>query len=201
MSMKLGIFGGSFDPPHLGHLQIAEAAKDQLGLDEVVFVPTHTNPEKQRTKGATPKRRLKMVELLIEDREGLAASDLEITRGGLSYTVDTLQELNPRKGSEVHLILGGDSLAGFYGWKQPEKIVRIARIGCVVRPKFDKDVIFRSLPDEFHQYIDWIEMEPNAISSTGIRSLILQGEPWRHLTIPAVADYIEAHGLYDLKTT
>lgn len=198
--MKLGIFGGSFDPPHLGHLQVAREAQRQLELDEVMFVPTHTNPYKQRMKGATPRRRLRMVELLIEEQEGLAAIDLEITRGGLSYTVDTLQELNPRHGTEVHLILGGDSLAGFYGWKQPEKIVRMARLACIVRPKFEKDVIFRNLPEEYHQYIDWIEMEPNPISSTEIRTLIFQSEPWQHLTTPSVAAYIENHGLYRLKT-
>ena len=107
--MKTGVLGGTFDPPHYGHLELAKAAKAQLGLDEVMFVPANRNPLKTR-KTASAKHRLRMVELEIEDEEGLSVSDIEITRGGPSYAVDTLEELKMVRPGEYWFIVGADAL-------------------------------------------------------------------------------------------
>src|SRR5438045_2029390 len=117
--MRIGILGGTFDPPHLGHLALANAAREHLKLDEVIFMPASRNPIKKGTQ-TPPKQRLEMVKRTVEGHPGLAYSDLEITRGGPSYAVDTLTELSFAKPAEYWFLVGADALKDLPTWKQPE---------------------------------------------------------------------------------
>lgn len=195
--MKIGILGGTFDPPHLGHLAIAEGARDRLGLDEVVFIPAARNPMKDRRSFAGHKHRLAMVRLMAEGHPGLSVSDIEITRGGTSYMVDTLEELQLVQPAEYWLILGSDTLSGFSEWRQPERICRMARVAAVIRPPMEK-VTF-PLPDYLEAVLDWVELQVPNISSTRLRSMLQQREDVSKWMAPGVLDYIRSHDLYGMK--
>ena len=132
--MKLGVLGGSFNPIHNGHLAMAEAVREAHALDLVLFVPAGRPPHKQEDL-APAEDRYRMVVLAIEWREGFAASDLETSRPGPSYTVETLQELHRRNpGAEIFFIMGEDSISEFPGWREPERILELARVVAVNRP-------------------------------------------------------------------
>ncbi|MBN8689897.1 MAG: nicotinate (nicotinamide) nucleotide adenylyltransferase [Armatimonadetes bacterium] len=196
--MKIGILGGSFNPPHLGHMAVAKAAKAELGLDAVLWVPANRNPLKAEVEGTpSANKRLKMVEKAVSDEPGMMVSDLEITRGGPSYTVDTIEELQKgMPGASFWLILGGDSLNGFFGWHYPDRILRMCRLAVTVRPGTDIEEIMETNTSRLAHKLDLFEMEPNEISSTKIRDLIRRGGDITDLVHPLVAEYILQNGLY-----
>lgn len=190
--MRLAIFGGSFDPPHVGHLLAASDACDQLALDRLIFVPAATQPLKAGMAGATADERLEMVRLLVAGDSRFEVSSVELDRGGLSYTVDTLAHfatLYPH--AERFLLLGTDVLGSFARWKEPERIVTLARPVLLARqseadaelPAALRDV--RRLPT---RRID--------VSSTEIRDRIRAGKPIRGFVTDAVAACIARGGLY-----
>jgi nicotinate-nucleotide adenylyltransferase len=197
--MKIGIFGGTFDPPHFGHLKLAESALEQLGLDEVIFLPANTNPFKQKTRTSPSKDRLQMTAILVSNHPQFAVSDMEITRGGLSYTIDTIGELQMVSPGEYWVLLGADSLKGFENWKNPQRILRAARLAVAVRPPINKDELLRTVPAEFHDRIDIISMEPMEHSSTEIREKVSRNVKIDRLTSPEIVDYIKKNKLYQLK--
>ena len=194
--MKIGVLGGTFDPPHLGHLALAEAAMAQLGLDEIVFVPANRNPVKTIKTKTSAKHRVAMVELLIKEHPELAYSDMEITRGGPSYTVDTLTELQMVRPAEYWFIMGADALRGISEWKSPNRLIRLCRIAAAVRPPLTVQDVLVRLPEEYKSSIDPIQMTGVELSSTEIRDKIAGRQnvtPW--LT-PEVLQYIQANKLY-----
>lgn len=133
---RVGVFGGTFDPPHLGHLAAAEWARDQLELDRVVFVPAGTPPHKRDHSRSGAAARLAMTRLAVRGQAGFAVSDLEIRRRGPSFTVDTLRALaarDPR--ARWFLILGEDNLAEFDSWREPETILELATVVVALRPR------------------------------------------------------------------
>ena len=195
--MRIGVFGGTFDPPHLGHLAIAKAAMEQLELDEVLFVPANQNPLKDRRGISHPKVRFEMTALLVEKEEHMAVSDMEITRGGPSYMVDTLDELQMVQPADYWLIMGADSLGSLKDWKSPSRLLRLCRIAVAVRPPILDDVL-ESAQEEFHDKIDLIEMNPVNASSSEIREKILKNHPVSHLLPPKVLQYIQKQKLYQL---
>ncbi|MBV6459112.1 MAG: Nicotinate-nucleotide adenylyltransferase [Fimbriimonadaceae bacterium] len=194
--MRIGVFGGSFDPPHLGHLQLAKAVRTSLELDEVVFVPAFRSPFKQSKGHATPKQRQQMVELLIRDQPGLSLSDIEISRKGFSYTVETLTELTLSKPGDYWLLLGSDSAMGLGDWKQPLRLAQLARFAVVMRPPHRHSDVMRRLPEALHDKVDFVDMKANPISSTEIRDLIHHCRPITRYVTAEVAEYIEANKLY-----
>jgi len=195
--MKIGILGGTFDPPHIGHIALAQAAMAQLELDEVLWIPAGRNPLKQRR--ATPaKQRLEMVQLAIEGQPAMAASDIEISRGGPSYTVDTLFELQHVKPGDYWLILGADSLKSFDSWKGPERILKMARLAVTVRPPHTRDSVEDKMTAELKRAIDWIEMPVSDVSSTDIRLRVDERRVFNQLVPAKVYDYIKKHKLYGL---
>ncbi len=132
--MRIGIFGGSFDPIHLGHLWVAEAAREHLSLDIVRFIPTAISPLKADQVSAPAKQRLEMLQLAIGGNESFVIDPREIARGGISYTVDTLRELiSEQPEAEWFLIVGADSLNDFPRWREPETICQIATVSVVAR--------------------------------------------------------------------
>ena len=188
--MRLGIYGGSFDPPHLGHLLPVIDAAEQLGLDGVRFVPAATQPLKVGRASASPADRLAMTDRLVRGIPGFTVDPAEIDRPGLSYTVDTLAglaEANP--GAELFLLLGADAYALFDQWREPERIRTLATIVVMVRG----DAV-PALPAEVEVQV--LQSRRVDISSTELRARVRDGRTIRGFVPDAVADYIAEHRLY-----
>ncbi|MCC6491589.1 MAG: nicotinate (nicotinamide) nucleotide adenylyltransferase [Pirellulales bacterium] len=200
--MRVGVFGGSFDPVHLGHLQLAEFCRAHARLDRVEFVPAARQPLKAEGPIASDDDRAAMLFLAMSGQPDFRLSTMEIDRGGVSYTADTLRQFSrQRPGAELFFLMGADSLAEFAKWRQPEVICQLATPLVVRRPGAAAPdfAALRPLvsPDRFDQIVlAQIEMPPTPISSTQIRALIASGGPWRAMVPPAVADYIDEHRLY-----
>lgn len=195
--MKIGILGGSFDPPHRGHLRMAKAAKDALQLDEVIFLPAARNPLKEKRTTASADDRLEMVKLLIAGEPSFSVSDMELTRGGASYTVDTLGELQMVRPAEYWFLMGADSLKTFHEWKNVPRILRLCRIGVVVRPPLQSaDDVRARLPEEFRDKMDAVAMPGDPTSSTDIRIGLREGRLKPDLVPANVLAYIRRKKLY-----
>jgi nicotinate-nucleotide adenylyltransferase len=191
--MRLGIFGGTFNPPHLGHLLLAERAAEEAQLDRVLFIPAFSPPHKL-TNGdlAPPEHRAAMVRLAIEGNQRFALSTVELDRGGVSYTIDTLKWISAEYPfDELFLLIGGDSLAEFPTWRQPEIILRLARLVVVPRPDkpFDRDA-------ELARDAIIVNTPLIDIASTDLRSRVREGRSLRYAVLPSVEAYIREQGLY-----
>lgn len=193
--MKIGILGGTFDPPHNGHLAMARAALTTLELDEVIFVPAGKNPLKDRHASA-PRTRFEMTKLAIENEPKFLLTDIEIQRKGPSYTIETLSELNFAHPGEYWVILGSDSLKSFQEWKNWEKILKLARLAVAVRKPNSLENLQALLPQEIMEKVDVLEMPLQEVSSTDVRVRIQDGKPYAHLLPDAVRRYIESNRLY-----
>jgi len=193
--VRYGVLGGTFDPPHVGHLELARAVKSALRLDEVVFVPANRNPLKTR-KSSPANHRLKMCTLLVAGEEGLSVSDVEVTRGGQSYMVDTLEELKMVRPGEYWLILGADALRGIPEWKEPQKLAGMCRIAAVARDDASLDHLIADLGPDFQYSVDKVPMTAVPVSSSKIREDIARGLVAAQWLKPAVREYIENIGLY-----
>ena len=194
--MRIGILGGTFDPPHYGHLKLAEAAIEALDLDEVILLPANINPFKQQKRISSSKDRAAMLQLLQKKNAKLSFSDMEITRGGVSYTVDTLGELQMVHPGEYWFILGADAVGNFVEWKNPQRILRLCRLAVAIRPPFNKDDLQLQLPEEFRDKIDVIEMTATEESSSAIRDKVIRGVTIQNLTTPEITEYIRNNKLY-----
>jgi nicotinate-nucleotide adenylyltransferase len=194
--MRIGVLGGSFDPPHAGHLALAHAAKKALELDEVILLPASRNPLKSDKKSTPAKHRLAMVQKLIENEEGLAVCDLEVVKGGLSYTVETMTDLTAAQPAEYWFLLGADALRGLPQWKQPQRLVRLCRLGVVVRPPMSEYDAMLHVPEEFKASIDLIPMKAIEISSSEIREKLARRQAAGPHLPPTVLQYIKEHQLY-----
>lgn len=200
--MRLGIFGGTFDPVHFGHLLLAERCREACQLDQVWFMPAAQAPHKQATAPTASKDRLAMLELALSENPAFEVSRLELDRGGVSYTLDTLQRIQAvQPKAELFLLMGADSLFDMPNWRGPREILRLATPVCVVRPGSpppDYDVLAGLTDPErlalFRAYS--AEMPAIDISSTEIRARAAAGQSLRYLTPTAVVDYIGEHRLY-----
>ncbi|RYG28933.1 nicotinate (nicotinamide) nucleotide adenylyltransferase [bacterium] len=195
--MRIGIFGGSFDPPHRGHLRMAKAAQESLGLDEIIFLPAARNPMKPARTTASGDDRLEMVKLLIANEPAFSVSDMELTRGGMSYTVDTLGELHMVRPAEYWFLMGADALKGFGEWKNPQRILRLCRIAVAVRPPLQSaDDVAARLPAEFRDKMDVVPMVGDATTSTDIRIALREGKLASDIVPANVLQYIRRKKLY-----
>ncbi len=194
--MRVGILGGTFDPPHIGHLALAKSAMEQLELDEVIWLPANRNPLKQRGTRTPPKDRFEMVKRLVAGEENMSVSDMEITRGGPSYTIDTLGELQMVQPADYWFILGADALRGLPGWKNPQRLLKLCRFAVAVRaPLTESDVLGR-IPEDYKERVDVIKMTPMDVASSNLRDKLAKGQdvtPWMHKD---VIKYIKEHKLY-----
>ncbi|NNF08335.1 MAG: nicotinate (nicotinamide) nucleotide adenylyltransferase [Candidatus Eisenbacteria bacterium] len=190
---KLGIFGGSFNPIHRGHLYLADLAKESMSLDQVLFVPAADPPHKDRRHLALAHHRLAMLELAIQSERDLAVSTIELEDNQLSYTIDTLRALGKRyPNAELHFIMGMDSLRDLPTWKDPEMILGEFSVIAIDRPGIDESRINPVMVQACHI----IRGNPFAISATLIRRRILEKKSIRHLVPNAVGEYISQHNLY-----
>lgn len=183
--MRLGIFGGSFDPIHHGHLILARAALEELGLDRILFIPANLSPHKTQTKPATAQDRLAMLQLAVWGEPRFESCDTELHRPPPSYTVETLRELKSRRADdEFTLLIGADNVAKFDTWHEPDAIRRLAKIAVLDRAG-------HMAPQEWPVVRRLVD-----ISSTDIRARTAAGRSIRYLTPDAVCDYIAVQGLY-----
>ncbi len=200
--MRVGVFGGSFDPIHVGHLVLAESCREQVGLDQILFVPCNMSPHKRDGAFGTDRQRMEMLALAIGGNRSFAASDIEIRRGGVSYTVDTLAELAAsRVDDEFFFLMGSDSLNSFATWKEPKRILELALPIVVNRPGVEDNALdmLRPLcsPERFAMFSAIKVQSPLLeVSSTAIRSSSAHGKSIRYLVPSAIEKYIATQKLY-----
>jgi len=193
--LKLGIFGGTFNPIHLGHLLIAQDALETFGLSRVLFLPSARPPHKTPGYLADANHRLAMVRLAIRDNSGFFASDMEIRRGGKSYTIDTVRALQhqyPRTG--LYLVIGSDSLNDLHNWREATQLIRLCKIIAVQRPG-EKEFRFNRKRLRGFQPLK-LSAHPFEISSSEIRERFRRKKSNRYLLPEAVARYVAKHKLY-----
>jgi len=191
--VRIGVFGGTFDPPHIGHLILAADASDALRLDRLIFVPAWAQPFKVDTPAiAAAADRLEMVRLAVGDDPRYGVEDTEIRREGLSYMVDTLEEIarrNPKP--ELFLLIGRDTLAGFSGWKRPERIRELAKLAVMQRAGAGNDGAVAEV-----EGVVAISARRVDVSSTEIRNRLGSGKSIRGFVPEPVERFIAARGLY-----
>lgn len=200
--MRLGIFGGSFDPIHFGHLLLAESCREQARLDQVWFVPAAVSPHKQEGPVASAGQRIDMLRLATGGHEAFRVSAMEIDRGGVSYTVDTLEAIHREQpDAELFLLMGADSLADLPTWRDPRRICELAIPLAVRRAgarELDYDVLAALISPERLELIrsQRVEMPVIDLSASDLRRRASVGQSLRYRTPRAVEKYIEAQGLY-----
>lgn len=200
--MRLGLYGGTFDPVHYGHLLLGECCREECHLDEVWFVPAAAPPHKRHEQLTGAPQRIEMLELAVAGHETFKVCRLEIERGGVSYTVDTLaglREESPER--ELFFLLGADSLEDLPTWHQPRQICQLATLVVVCRPGSPDPDYERLLGTLSRDQIDAIRghqvcMPLIGLSSTDIRRRVAGDQSIRYRTAAAVEQYILSHGLY-----
>ena len=200
--MRLGVFGGSFDPAHYGHLLLAECCREQCRLDAVWFVPAAVPPHKRQRELTAAEHRIEMLELAIAGHPAFAVSRYETDRGGINYTVETLAHFHqedPQR--ELFFLLGADTLEDLPTWHRPERVCELAIPVVVRRSGFDRPdfgclvgIISPPRIEVMHRH--QVDMPEIGISSTEIRRRVAAGLSIRYQTPRAVEKYIETHGLY-----
>jgi nicotinate-nucleotide adenylyltransferase len=189
--MKLGLFGGSFDPVHLGHLLVAQAAVEELGLDKLFFIPAAQSPFKPENRPASAAIRLQLLRLALAGRTNCDIDEQEIRRGGVSYTVDTLRDYAKRfAGAEIFYLIGADNAAKLNEWREPTELAKLAKFVAVPRPG-DAPAVF---PPPFRGRT--LKGFPFDVSSSQIRARVKAGLPVENLVPPFVAEAIHAARLY-----
>ncbi|MGA3286560.1 MAG: nicotinate-nucleotide adenylyltransferase [Bacteroidota bacterium] len=188
---RIGIFGGTFDPPHKGHITIAKEAMKQLSLDTIYFVPAYLPPHKLQHYSMTAKHRLTMVKLAIDGHKDFKVSTIELQRRGISYTVDTLKAFRCRfPNATLILIIGADNLEQFQSWKSPKAILQLASLAVYKRRGFNQslknqNIAFQPIKGQLLQ-----------VSSTEIRKRLVKGSTVSKLLSRSIERYIKRHSLY-----
>ncbi|MDX6676593.1 MAG: nicotinate-nucleotide adenylyltransferase [Solirubrobacteraceae bacterium] len=196
---RVGIFGGTFNPPHVAHLVCASEAAAQLRLDRVLLTPVCLPPHKQPRKDPGAGERLELCRRAAAGDERLDVCDVEVARGGPSYTADTLRELRELlPGDELTLILGGDVALGLASWREPEVVLELATLAVAERAGAARADIAARLSEAFgeHPALRFFEMPRIDVSSSEIRARVAEGRPIRYLVPDAVLERIERSGLY-----
>ncbi len=199
---QIGLLGGAFDPVHNGHLEMARAAQGGAGLKRVIFIPAAVSPYKTGETPAPAADRLAMLRLAIAGRPHWSVSEIELDRGGISYTIDSLRELRDRfgPGPEFHLIIGMDNFLELAGWREIGEVIRRARFIVIARPGYNR----KDLSGENSRRVKEIRGADRLVvidrdlpvSSSGIRQTIREGGDPRPFLPPAVSDYIARRRLY-----
>ncbi len=194
----IGVLGSAFNPPHLGHLALAQEALWQLGLSEVVLVPTGEAPHKRIVDDPGRELRMTMTRLAAADDSRFSVSGLEVEREGPSYTYETLEMLAKEKGNtQLVFVMGADAAVGLESWRNPERVVELARIAVARRAgvsEADVAAAMRSLGAG--DRVTMLEMPQFGVSSSAVRERAASGRPLRYLTPEPVARFIEEKGLY-----
>ncbi len=213
---KIGLFGGTFDPIHFGHLRAAEEIREILDLEKIYFVPTSVPPHKTSPGMASPHHRLKMLELALNDNNFFSISDIEIKRGGKSYTIDTLRYFSDTFPLfDLYFIAGSDLFSEIDSWKDYKKIFRASNFAVIERPGFGFELpgtLPLEIKDDFRYYkrynnltlyinknsriLSLVKIDGLEISSTKIRELVEKSKSIKYLVPSSVEAYIIEHGIY-----
>jgi nicotinate-nucleotide adenylyltransferase len=195
---SLGILGGTFNPPHLGHLALARATIDELGCERVLLVPALLAPHKPSAHDPGAQHRLSMCRLMARCEPRIEVSTIELDRRGPSYTVDTLRSIHATNpDAELTLILGADIAQTLPEWREPREILGLCRLASAERDSFEHDAVERAVRGiDPHTHVEVLRMAPLHTSSSAVRDRVAAGEPVKELVGPAVACYIDKHGLY-----
>jgi nicotinate-nucleotide adenylyltransferase len=197
-AVRLGVLGGTFDPPHLGHLVLAEAAREQLGLDKLLWVPTGDPWRKSSAVVSPAEHRCAMVRLAVEDNPAFELSTIEVDREGPSYSVDTLTALGKDFPLWEHFfILGLDALRDLPNWRQPERVIELATLAVAPRGGERPDAAeLDALLPGLSERVTWLVMPRIDISATELRSRAGHRLSLHYQVLPSVEAYISHHGLY-----
>jgi nicotinate-nucleotide adenylyltransferase len=191
--MRTGVLGGTFDPPHMGHLVLGEQARAQLGLGRVLWVPAGEPWRKPHPPVTPAEHRAAMTSAAIVDNEAFELCRLELERPGPSYSVDTLEELRARHpDDELVFIIGKDALDDLPNWRRPERLVELATLAVAVRAGDEA----RVAPAGLDARVEWVDMPRLDISASDLRARAAGGLSLRYLVPPSVEAYIRDHGLY-----
>ena len=199
--MRIGIFGGTFDPPHAGHKKYADELKDRLSLDKLIVIPTSTPPHKGKVNSASAEDRLNMVKILFGNDTDVEVSDMEIARGGKSYTYETVTLLHGiYPDDELIFLLGSDMLFSFHSWRNPDVILSHVKICAVTRndeinEEELREYVEKHFPDSKERFIT-CDFDPIELSSTQIRNAVRDGESVEGLVNTEVLKYIKEKELY-----
>lgn len=198
---RLGVYGGTFDPPHIGHLVAAQSVLDTWYLDEVLFIPSGTPPHKDPDDVTPARHRYMMTLLATLDNPKFSTSRLELDRPAPSFTVDTLRHIRSEhpEGLEVFFILGVDAIMGLPTWKDPEGVLELCHMVVVTRPGYSHEAVAQSLGDLYTRYghrIHFAEIPAIDVSASEVRARVREGRSIRYLVPDMVREYIETHGLY-----
>jgi nicotinate-nucleotide adenylyltransferase len=189
---RLGVFGGTFDPPHLGHLLLAECAREALGLDRVIFVPARVPPHRAPKRPSPADVRVRLLKAALRGT-GFELSTLELSRPGPSYTVDTLDLVHARHPqARLWLLVGADSLLDLPRWREPARILSLVRLAVAERPGFRAARVGAAV----RRRVDWLPNAPVDISSRDLRKRVAQGRSIRFLVPAAVERLVARLGLY-----
>jgi nicotinate-nucleotide adenylyltransferase len=198
--LRVGILGGAFNPPHIGHLVCAQEAIVQLDLERVIFVPTARPPHRELEQDPGVEARVEMCEAATADDERFDVSRVELDREGPSYTVDTLRGMHAENpDDELFLLLGGDQAASLGDWREPEEVLRLATVAVVERVGFSSHAVaikLGRLPGA--DKVRFLDMPVMQVSSSLIRRRVAEGKPIRYLVPDAVVDYIRERHLYSV---
>jgi nicotinate-nucleotide adenylyltransferase len=191
------VLGGTFDPVHNGHLALAQAARKQLGLGRLIYVPAGLPWRKSGRKITPAPQRLQMLSLAVKGRPGTEISPIEVERRGPSYTAETLAVLaRDHPGAELYFIVGEDALADLPHWRQPREILALAKLAVARRRVGEKPSgEWKEMPG-IQERVVWLDMAPVEISASEVRRRVRHGEPISAMVPPAVEAYIEQQGLY-----
>jgi nicotinate-nucleotide adenylyltransferase len=194
----IGVLGGAFNPPHIGHLVLAQEATSQLGLSDVLLVPAGEAPHKRIEPEPGREVRLAMARLAAATDPTLEASDVETSREGPSFTFRTLELLSDaRPNDELVFVMGADVAAGLESWRDPQRLLELARLGIAARPGNVLDEAEAALERlGGNERAEIVKMPEIGVSSTGIRRRVAAGRPIRHLVPDAIVDFIDERGLY-----
>jgi nicotinate-nucleotide adenylyltransferase len=196
--VRIGILGGTFNPPHLGHLVAGQEAYRELELDRVMLIPARIPPHKPVEHEPGPGHRLALCRLASQDDDRFEVSELELERDGPSYTVDTLEQLSSNApNNELFLVVGGDIAAGLPNWHRPERVLELANLAIAKRRGTTRDSVQEALATlRGGDRARFFRMPRIGVSSTMIRRRVAAGQPIRYLVPDRVVDYIERHELY-----
>lgn len=190
---RLGLFGGTFDPPHVGHLIVAQDVHEALGLDRTIFVPAAVPPHKADEGVSSPSVRLEMMRAAVADDGRFEVSEMELERGGPSYTVETLKEFRRRRpGALVFFIVGADQFRSFHTWREPEGVAKLARLAVMTRSGWSPN---RDAPPLDLEY-ETVPVTRVDLSSTDIRRRVREGRSIRYVVPGPVLRIIDRERLY-----
>lgn len=196
--LRLGVMGGTFDPPHLAHLVMAEEARARFELEKVLFIPAGQPPHKVDYPMSGPEDRHAMVLLGTATNPAFEASRIELDREGPSYSVDTIRQLKEIHGADtaIYFILGADEALDILSWHEADSLPDLARFVVAPRPGFDLGELKARLPERFYAVLDFLPVVPMDISSTDIRAKVASGKSIKYLVPYGVEAYIRKHKLY-----